>query len=272
MLFRFSDIIPREHGAWAIFLVPFLTGALIREKPGLPTLLLLICIISLYLLRGCVELYFSKQYKEKERIQNFNSFYFYTFSISLMFIITTTLLIFYFQFWNLLFLGILAFFLFSLYYLFLFSKQNSRINQELIVLFGLTLTAPAAYYVTTGKWDKTILLLWILNIIFFQLGLLYVHNKIALHKKQKLIVNLWNKLLFSKILIGSWCISVITLYYIIYANLVRPVYFILLLPITIHIFAGTFLNKKKLNIRRMGYLQVGQGISFLIILIYLFRM
>lgn len=271
MIFRFSDIIPREHGAWAILLVPFLTGALIKEKPGLPTLLLLICIISLYLLRGCGDLYFSNQYKEKERIQNFNHFYYYTFSIALLFLITTALLIFYFQFWNLLFLGLLVLFLFGLYYLLLLSKQSSRINQELIALFGLTLTAPAAYYVTTEKWNNNIILLWILNIIFFQLGLLYVHNKIALYKKRKLIVNLRDKLLFSKILIGSWCVSLISLYYIIYADLVRPGYFILLLPMTIHIIAGTFFNKKELNIKRMGYLQVGQDIFFIIIIIYLFR-
>ncbi len=270
MIFRFSDIIPKEHGAWAILLVPFFTGAFAKQNPGVPAFLLLICVISLYLLRGSIEFYFSHQNKQKEQQIDLHLFYLYTSFILALFFITTSVLLFYFKFWYLVQIGFLALCLFVLYYLF-FQKKISRINQQLMALLGLTLTAPAAYYVTSGKWDSNVILLWVLNIIFFQLGLLYVHNKISLYKKRMEIIGIWGKLKFSKNLITGWCISLAVFYFLFLTGLIRPAIFITLFPITVHIITGIFLDKKDLHIKRMGYSQVGEDILFLIILVYLFR-
>lgn len=267
---RFLEIVPREHGAWAILLFPFFTGAFAEKNPGFPALLLLICIISLYLLRGTMEFYFSLQNK-MEQPRDFTRFYLYSFFIISLFLFTASMLLFYYKFWNLLLLGALALFLFSSYYLLVFLKRNSRINQQLTALIGLSLTAPAAYYVTTGKWNSNVFLLWILNIVFLQLGLLYVHNKIGLHKKRKDILSLRSKLLFTKNLMAGWCLSVVVFYFLLLSGLIRPAFFVALLPLTVHIISGIFFHKKELKIKRMGYLQVGQNIVFLIILVYLFR-
>lgn len=252
-------------------LVPFFAGIFAIGKPGIPTLLLFVCVVSLYLLRGCAEFYLVYRSKQKELYQNINLFYRYSFSIVLKFLITALLLLFYFQLWNLLILGIIALSLFGLYYFLESSKQSSRIFQELIVILGLTLTAPAAYYVTVGKWDKNVILLWSLNIIFFQLGLLYVHTKIVLHKKRKQIICLRDKLFYCRNLMGGWGFAVIILYVLFLTGFIRPAFFVVLLPVAIHMIIGIFFHKKELKIKRMGYAQVGQDILFLIILVYLFR-
>lgn len=272
MAFRFSDIIPREHGAWAILLVPYLSGTFARGKPGVPAFLLLVCVISLYFLRGYGEFYLSNLIKKKEPCQNIKSFYFQTISFFALFLLTSMPLLFYFQLWNLLVLGLLAFLLISMYYLLVLKKKNYRMSQQFIVFSGLTLSAPAAYYTTTGKWDADILILWILNVIFFQLGMLYVHNRIGLHKKRGQIMHFRDKFLFARNLIWGWCFSVIIYYGLFLAGLIHPLFFFILLPITIHIIAGIFFDKRDLKIKRMGYSLVGQNIFFLIILIYLFRL
>ena len=66
---------------------------------------------------------------------------------------------------------------------------------QFTAILGLTLIAPASYYTVSEKWGYDPLLLWIFNAIFFQLGFLYVHNRISLQKNQKKIVGLWEKLL-----------------------------------------------------------------------------
>lgn len=271
MPFRFSDIIPKEHGAWPILLVPFFSGAFLRGKPGFSVLLLFICIISLYLLRGCGEFYLSNRIKETKNYKNIYYFYFLIVFISFLFIAASTLLLFYFKYRNLLLLGAIAFFLIVFYYFVVFSKQKRKIYQELIVIMALTLNAPAAYYVTNRIWDNNVLLLWILNYIFFQLGLLYVHNKIGLHKKRIQTGSYWEKLLFSKNLAAGWCFSFLVLYVLSLAGYISYLLFIIFLPITIHIIGGVFFGKGGLNIKRMGYFQVGQDIFFLINLVCFFR-
>ena len=304
MFFRFSDIIPREHGVWAILLVPYLAGALARGKPGVPSLLLLICVISLNLLRGCGEFYSLNIVNKKEFYPNIKrrgdatkrscrsgelqkkncsknkflqsnsikSFYIYTFFIFVLFLLLSSALLFYFQLWNLLIFGFLAFLLIGLYYLIIIKKKYKRITQQFIAFSGLTLTAPAAYYVTTGNWDGNVFIIWILNVIFFQLGMLYVHNKISLHQKRKQIDSFIDKLKFTSNLFTGWCFSVIILYGLFLAGLLDPVFFAILLPISIHIISGIFFYKRELQIKRMGYSLLGQDIFFLIIIIYLFRL
>jgi len=267
---KVSEIFPKEHGAWAILLIPFCAGSWAGENPGLPALILLICIVSLYLLRGAMEFYFSSPNKMVE-YRDFTFFYYYVWLMIVLFLLAASILFFYFKLINLLLLGSLAFVIFVFYYFLVFKKKINRISQQLIALLGLTLTAPAAYYVTTTKWDSNVLLLWILHIAFFQVGFLYVHHKIGLYKNRKEIRDLWDKLLFSRNLVIAWCISVIVFYALLLTGLIQPAYFIALLPITGHIIAGIFLDKKELNIKKMGYLLSGQNIFFLIILIYLFR-
>jgi len=267
---KISEIFPKEHGAWAILLVPFCAGAWASENPGFPTLILLICVVSLYLLRGAMEFYFSSPNKMGE-YRDVTFFYYYVLLMFILFLLAASILFFYFKLFNLSLLGSLAFVIFVFYYFLVFQKKINRISQQLIALLGLTLTAPAAYYVTTGKWDSKVLLLWILHIAFFQVGFLYVHHKIGIYKNRREIKDLWDKLLFSRNLVAGWCISIGIFYSLFLAGLIHSAYFIALVPITAHIFAGIFLDKKELNIKKMGYLLVGQNIFFLVILLYLFR-
>ena len=271
MVFRFLDIVPKEHGAWAMLLVPYFSGAFAKGKPGVPTFLLLVCVISLYFLRGCGEFYLSNLIKKKEPYQNIKSFYFQTICYFALFLLTSTLLLFYFQLWNLLVLGLVAFLFISLYYLLILKKKNYRMSQQFIVILALTLSAPAAYHTTTGNWDANILILWILNVIFFLLGMLYVHNRIGLHKKRGKIMHFLDKFGFVRNLIWGWCLSVIIFFGLFLSGLIHPLFFIILLPISVHIIVGIFFDKRDLIIKRMGYSLVGQNIFFLIILIYLYR-
>ncbi len=271
MVFRLSDIVPREHGAWAILLVPYFAGTFAKGIPGIPALLLLISILSLYLLRGCGDFYISNLIKKKESYKNLNRFFSIAITLFLFFLISTVLLLFNFQRWNLLFIGIVALLLFGFYFFTELSKRSNRTNQQLLALLGLTLSAPAAYYVTSGSWDRNVLTLWILSVMFFHLGFLYVQNKISLHKSRRLNFKMWDKLLFSGNLIGGWCFSMLVFYCLFIANFIPSHFLIIFIPPALHVIVGIFLDKNELSIRRMGYIQVGQDIFFLIILICLFR-
>ena len=271
MLFRFSDIIPREHGAWAVLLVPYFTGTFACDKPGIPSLLLLINVISLYLLRVCGEFYLSGNVKKKKAYPNIKSFYLYSIAIFTVSLVTTILLLFYFQLWKLLYIGLPAFFLFVRYYVLLLKNNKDRISLQFTAILGLTLIAPASYYAVSERWDYDSLLLWIFNAIFFQLGFLYVHNRIRLQKNQKKIVGLWEKLLLTKNLIAVWCFSLFIFYLLLYTGLIKPIFFVLLLPLTIHLVFGLYFDKRELNIKRMGRYLLAQGVFFLVILIALFR-
>src|SRR3970040_1376773 len=48
---------PAEHGAWGILLVPFFCAAAIAGNWNLPLLLCAVCLLSLFLLRGSMEVH-----------------------------------------------------------------------------------------------------------------------------------------------------------------------------------------------------------------------
>ncbi|HJP18557.1 MAG TPA: hypothetical protein QF468_07900, partial [Nitrospinota bacterium] len=126
-------------------------------------------------------------------------------------------------------------------------------SQQFVVILALTLSAPAAYYATTWKWDANTLILWVLNVIFFQLGMLYVHNRIGLHKKKEQIICFLDKFGFVRNLIWGWCLSLIIFFGLFLSGLIHPLFFIILLPISVHIIVGIFFDKRDLIIKRMGY-------------------
>ncbi len=164
-----SLILPREHGAWGILLVPLATGAavgLLRGGHPAPLLLLTLAALALFCLRTPLEVLLGASPLHAAGDAERRAVILVTaVTATLAFVALDALL------WNghnpgLLMIGAVAALLFGLRFLLRRWGRRTRMPAQLIGALGLTSTAAAAYYVATGHFDSQALALWLANWMF----------------------------------------------------------------------------------------------------------
>ena len=160
---------PREHGAWGILLVPLITGASVGlfaggAAAGLVPFLLVA--MSLFWLRTPVESWVGTvpiRARTREEVQ------FVRGTVLLLAIVAGGALI--CLFWGghnrgLIWIGCAAAIAFLIQAAVKWIWRGARTAAQMIGAAGLTSTAPAAYYVVTGRLDSTAWSLWAANLLF----------------------------------------------------------------------------------------------------------
>jgi hypothetical protein len=162
-------IIPREHGAWGMLLVPLLTGAAVGSRSaanGWSLALFVLAAVSLFWLRTPLEAWLGtsamKAKSAPERRLALSS----ALAISTLAAVAIAGLL-----WNghnrgLLLIGAIAAIAFAVPAWVKRWGRKGRMPAQIIGAAGLTSTAAGAYYVATGKLDHILFALWIANWLF----------------------------------------------------------------------------------------------------------
>ena len=164
-----SLIAPREHGAWGLLLVPLLTGGtvgLLQGGNALPLPALVIAALSLFWLRTPAENWLGTGLVRAQSADDRRTVARATFILSTVAVLSLVTL-----FWNgrnrdLLFLGAIATVAFVAQAILRKLSRNTRMLSQFVGTLGLTVGAPAAYYVVTGDLNRTTWTLWIANFLF----------------------------------------------------------------------------------------------------------
>ena len=147
----------------------------------------------------------------------------------------------------------------------IFSKT---IASDCVAVAGLTLGAPGSYYILTGSIDRTAVLLFIFNFLFFGCSVFYVHMKIRASASKRPEMTWSDRLSLGKmnLLYHIAVISIIgALAALQFTSLVALVAFF---PMLIHGVYGTFKLSGKVRFKKLGFLLLGQSILFGILLSY----
>lgn len=162
-------VIPREHGAWGMMLVPLATGAIVALPVGMNAAALTLFILtamSLFWLRTPVEAWLGtsaiKAQTPPERAFVLTAII----GIGLLAAASAAALL-----WNgrnggLLLIGAIAALAFAVQAGVKKLGRRGRMPAQVIGAIGLASTAAAAYCVATGKLDHTALALWLANWLF----------------------------------------------------------------------------------------------------------
>ena len=166
---RRALVVPREHGAWGMLLVPLATGAAAGLLAGgriAPVLLLTTAVLSLFWLRTPAESWLGTgavraQTPEERRIVR-------NVALPLVTIAAVCLGAIFWQGKNrdLIWLGCMAGIAFAAQLTLRKMGRATRIASEMVGALALTSTAPAAYCVAMGRLDKTAWALWLVNWLF----------------------------------------------------------------------------------------------------------
>ena len=268
-------IVPREHGAWGLLLVPMVTGAgiaLRQSSNAFPFILLLTTALALFWLRTPLESLLGISALRAETKEERQSTMFAVFYLGAVAALSSSMLL-----WggrnSLLWpLGAAAGFFFGAQALLKImcrqprskrSTQRLRMLSEIVGTIGLTASAPAAYYVITGKLDPTAWILWIANLLFAGNQIHYVQLRLHTTRVEGLRNKLsrgWAFALGQLLLTAALTFACVTGLFPKFASLA----FVPLL------FRGWFYFIQKpapLAVRKLGWSELAQAIAFCILFI-----
>ena len=164
-----SLIAPREHGAWGLLLVPLATGGIVGLEQGnnvFALVAVMVVALTLFWLRAPAENWLGTGMMRAQTEQDRRMVAAATLVLSMLAVLGLMAL-----FWNgrnrsLLALGTIAVVAFVAQAILRKRSRDTRMLSQFVGTLGLTITAPAAYYVVTGELNRTAWTLWIANFLF----------------------------------------------------------------------------------------------------------
>ncbi len=178
---RHALILPREHGAWGLLLVPMVTGAglAFRESNHVfPVILLLVATLALFWLRTPVESLLGTAAMRAQTREECRTVGMVIAGLSAIATLAIGTLLWAWQNPYLWLIGIAAGAAFFGQALLKQLGRRTRMFSEIVGTIGLTASGPAAYYVITGKFGATAWMIWMANLIFAGDQIHYVQLRI----------------------------------------------------------------------------------------------
>jgi hypothetical protein len=162
-------VVPREHGAWGMMLVPLATGAVIAARTAVNStalIILLIAALSLFWLRTPLESWLGTSPIKAQTNNEYGLLMKAIVAIGVVAAGNMAALL-----WNghnrgLLIIGGVAALAFAAQAGVKKLGRKGRMPAQIIGAIGLTSTAACAYYVATGRLDRTAVALWLANWLF----------------------------------------------------------------------------------------------------------
>lgn len=175
--------LPKEHGAWAMLYVPFVLGTMVAGKINLAVLLLLLATTALFVSRESLLVWRRARKRGRQSQSSIEAGRLLLIYFAIAALTGLALLLSYKFFW-LLPLGLIGATLLAINGWQATDFEDRTIQSEVMAIAGLTMTAPAAFYVAGGQWGQTALWLWALSAAYFASSVFYVKLRVTdLHGK-----------------------------------------------------------------------------------------
>src|SRR5262249_40827381 len=157
MSLRYTLKLPKEHGAWAMLYVPFVLGVAVAGRVNWPVLFLLLSATAVFISRESLLVFWRAHARGRDAAETGRTLLLY-FALAAAFGLPLILAV--KLFW-LIPLGVIGAAL-----LLINGRQATRMEERsttggIMAIAGLTMTAPAAYYPPSGRWEMTALWVWL---------------------------------------------------------------------------------------------------------------
>ncbi|MDW7680496.1 MAG: YwiC-like family protein [bacterium] len=259
--------IPKEHGSWAILLIPYFIGVAITGDISSRTALGLIGILMLFFIRQPLLLILKNRnnYKMNHRALWLNFLIPLMAGLGIFFWLMLN-----YQLWQLWLIGCIGLMLFSLYiYLFLQRKERS-IPGELVGIFLLSLSSTVAVALAQGKLTSQALLLWLVNALYFSSSVFYIKMKLAARNQYRKDSADKKDLSMIKNCLAYLAILMIIVVILIFADWLPGLIILAFVPMIVHTLWHILVRNTEVKIMREGWIQVGLSIiyAFMVVISY----
>jgi YwiC-like protein len=266
---RSALILPREHGAWGLLLVPLVTGAGVALRHGggvFPLLLLLTVALTLFWLRTPVESLLGTSALRAQTKEERVTVGLVILGLGKVAVVALGVLLWAGRNRGLWLLGGLAGVSFAAQALLKRFGRSTRMLSEVVGTMGLALSAPAAYYVVTGKLDGTAWMLWLVNLAFAGNQIHYVQLRIHTVR----VEGIGNQLARGWTFAAGQAGMAIVLAVVCLRGLMPWIAMIAFVPILFRGWLYFLRNSGPLVVRRLGWNELAQAASFCVLFIAAF--
>ncbi|HXF05323.1 MAG TPA: YwiC-like family protein [Blastocatellia bacterium] len=250
--------LPKEHGAWAMVSVSLALGMLVARQVSGRLILLIISVMALFIARESLVAWWRARQRgrsvpEAERLARFYL------AVAL---VTGAPLVLWHHLLGLVPLGLLAGVLLLLNLRQAESLEDRTVLGEILAITGLTLAAPAAYYVARGRWESTALWLWVLSALYFTSSVFYVKLRVlsAGRRREEAQRSVWRQCLFyHSFLLAALVLLAVT-------GRVNLFVLCAFVPILARTLWALLRPVRWLNLTRIGILEIVYSLIFLVFL------
>ncbi len=259
-------VIPREHGAWGILLVPLVTAACVGFLRGnglLEFIQFLTAALALFWLRTPLEVLLGSSTMHAHTAKEKKTVWQATFLISLFAAFPLYLLFRNGQHLGLLFIGAIAGAVFATQAGVKLFGRKMRMPAQMIGAIGLTSTAAGAYYVVTGRLDSLAFALWATNWLFACDQIHYVQLRLRNSKvagRRNRFSRGWAFLILQMLML----VAIVSLSLVSYLPLLAVIAFI---PIVTRGILWVFQEPEALDVQWLGLTELLHAITFGVLLI-----
>lgn len=250
--------LPKEHGAWAMLFVPMAVGVLIAKSLSLQLLLFILAATLLFISRESLLIWLRARGRGKKAPDARRLMIIY---VSAGVVLGAPLILHY----HLSALMPMTLAAFNVREAVRRSERSAW--GESVAILGLTITAPAAFYVAGGRWDNLALLLWALSAMYFASSIYYVKLRVAsVHARRAAErAAAWRGCAwYHGFLLGSLVLMAFT------GNL-RWLTIGAFCPVLIRSFAQLIRPASQVNLRRAGVLEIVYSLVFLFFITLTYR-
>ena len=259
-------VVPREHGAWGLLLVPLVTGACIGflRGHGLGDLVLfLTASLALFWLRTPLEILLGSSVLHAHTPEEKKIVWQSVLALSLCAALPLYALLRGGRNTGLLVIAAIAGAAFATQACVKLFGRKMRMPAQIIGAIGLTSTAAGAYYVVTGRLDATAMTLWFANWLFAGDQIHFVH--IRLHGAK--LAGVAQRLLRGRWFVAGQVCMLGIVAMVGGAGLLPLAAVIAFLPVTLRGLAWVFGRKAGLDLQWLGITELLQSITFGVLLI-----
>jgi hypothetical protein len=266
---RRALILPREHGAWGLLLVPMVTGAGVAFHQAshiFPLILLLTAALALFWLRTPLESLMGTSAMRAQTLEESHTLRSAIVLLAGIAAVALGALLWAGKNAGLWPLGAAVAAAFIAQAILKKLGRRTRMLSEMVGTIGLAAAAPAAYYVITGEFNQTAWTLWLANILFAGDQIHYVQLRIHTAKIQGFRAKLAHGWKFA--LGQALMTAVITVACM--ARLMPPIASLAFAPL---LFRGWFYfiqEPTPLIVRRLGWSELKHATAFCVLLIATF--
>ncbi len=150
-------------------------------------------------------------------------------------------------------------------------RSEMSLVGELLGIAGLSLGAPAMYYVAAGAPGPQMLGLWLLSFLYFGGAVFYVKLKVRVHSRQDPPQSKFQRLLVGKTTVIYHLVAVAFSALLVATGLVPVLAPLAYIPATCKAIQGTLAWRRTVNIKRLGVIEVVHSLVFALLLIFAYH-
>ncbi len=254
--------LPREHGAWAMFVAPLLVGVGAAGAHPAELLLFILTAFGFFLMRYPLMLAVkSKAPSARAEAWRWSVLY------GALTLLAGGALMMITQLWLLVPIGVLGLISLAVYLAHVARRAEMTTLGEWVGIAGLALGAPGVYLVATHRLDATAWALYLLNVLYFGGTVFYIKFRVREQPRLKPAADWRSRLWAGRVTLVYHFLAIGAVALFAVLGLIPALVLLAFVLPACKTMGGVFTPQTRLNMRRLGFIEVGLTTFFALVVL-----